>query len=84
MRELIHRHSTAVRGDDGRMYEAYIFGQRRGDGTWIGWLEFVPVGGGYALRTGSETSQPDRDALEYWAGGLEPAYLDGALTRAWP
>jgi hypothetical protein len=92
MRELIHKHSTAVRGDDGRMYEAFIFGQQREDGTWMGWLEFVPVGegtgspgeSGHTLRTTSETSQPDRRALEYWAGGLEPAYLDGALTRAWP
>jgi hypothetical protein len=86
MRELIHKHSTAVRGDDGRLYEAFIFGQEREDGTWMGWLEFIPVGEGrgQALRTTSETSQPDREALEYWAGGLEPAYLVGALTRAWP
>jgi hypothetical protein len=29
-----------------------------------------------------ETTQPDRAALEYWASGIEPIYLDGALARA--
>ncbi len=84
MRELIHKHSTAVQGDDGKSYEALIYGQQRVDGTWIGWIEFVPVTGGHVLRTTRETSQPDRAALDYWAGGLEPTYLEGALTRAWP
>jgi hypothetical protein len=50
----------------------------------MGWLEFVPTSasGGPVLRTGQETSQPDREAVEYWAGGLEPVYLEGALGRA--
>jgi len=34
------------------------------------------------LRTDQETSQPNRGALEYWADGLEPVYLQGALARA--
>jgi hypothetical protein len=34
------------------------------------------------LSTEQETSQPDRKAVEYWAGGLEPVYLEGALARA--
>lgn len=34
------------------------------------------------LRTGQETSQPNRSALEYWATGLETIYLDGAFKRA--
>ena len=34
------------------------------------------------LRTDQETSQPNRSALEYWADGLEPIYLEGALARA--
>jgi len=34
------------------------------------------------LRTEQETSQPNRAAIEYWADGLEPIYLDGALARA--
>jgi hypothetical protein len=34
------------------------------------------------LHTDRETSQPNRAALEYWADGLEPVYLEGALARA--
>jgi hypothetical protein len=84
MRELIHKHSAQVRGDDDKTYEAFIYGLRRVDGSWIGWIEFVPLEGGHVLRTTRETSQPDRDALVYWAGGLEPLYLEGAMERAWP
>jgi hypothetical protein len=34
------------------------------------------------LRTDQETSQPNRAAIEYWANGLEPIYLEGAFARA--
>ena len=84
MRVLIHRHSAHVLTGDGVLYEAFVYGEARPDGTWIGWLEFLPMTGGLVLRTGRETTQPNRDALEYWAGGLEPLYLEGALERAQP
>ena len=32
--------------------------------------------------TDRETTQPNLRALEYWATGLTPAYLEGALDRA--
>jgi hypothetical protein len=84
MGELIHRHSAVVRSADGKRYRAASYGERRRDGTWSGWIEFVPADGpqGIPLRTEQETSQPDRQAVEYWAGGLEPIYLEGALRRA--
>lgn len=85
MPELIHEHSVTVTADEGVRYRARVYGERRRDGTWSGWIEFVPADGGREgamLRTGQETSQPDRKAVEYWAGGLEPVYLEGALTRA--
>ena len=50
--------------------------------VWIGWLEFRPTGRGKTLKTGEETSQPNKDAVAYWASGLEPVYLEGALDRA--
>jgi hypothetical protein len=82
MAEHIHTHSARVRRE-GIEYEARIYGAARPDGTWAGWLEFHAVrGSGAVLRTDQETSQPNRRALEYWAGGLEPVYLDGALGRA--
>lgn len=83
MPEHIHTHSVRIRRNDGIEYEAHVYGAARVDGTWAGWLEFHPTeGDGPVLRTGQETSQPDRRAVEYWAGGLEPVYLDGALGRA--
>jgi hypothetical protein len=36
----------------------------------------------YDFVTDHETSQPNRIAIEYWAGGLEPIYLESALARA--
>jgi hypothetical protein len=83
MEELIHEHSTRVADDEGTTYVARIYAKERGDGTWTGWLEFQPSDRSRpALRTGQETSQPNRTAIEYWASGLEPTYLDGALARA--
>jgi len=58
-------------------YTVHILGQERVDGTWEGWLEFHPSGMGSILRTDQETSKPNLTALEYWADGLEPVYLEG-------
>ena len=83
MAELIHTHSARIRGAGGAVWVARVMGERRSDGTWWGWLEFRSTGtDARAVKTGQETSQPDRRALEYWAGGLEPVYLEGALRRA--
>jgi hypothetical protein len=77
---LIHEYSTHVLGEDGRHWKARAYGKQRG-AAWIGWLAFVGDDG-TELPTERETTQPDRKALEYWAGGIEPVYLDGALHRA--
>ena len=83
MSHMIHEHTARVRGQDGTEYRVITYGQRRHDGTWEAWLEFQPSARSEkVLRTGQETSQPDRKAVEYWAGGLEPVYLEGALARA--
>jgi hypothetical protein len=83
MAELIHEHSTHVKGEGGTTYIVRIYAQERADGTWEGWLEFHPTDERkQVLRTEQETSQPNRTAIEYWALGLEPIYLDGAFARA--
>ena len=82
MAELIHESSTRVVSRDGTTFTARIMGEQHVDGTWHGWIEFHPIGGGTALSTGRETSQVSRGALEYWATGLEPVYFDGAFSRA--
>lgn len=81
--EHIHTISRKLRDELGRQFEAHVFGDRRDDGTWAGWIEFREVDqGSIVRRTGQETSQPDRKALDYWAGGLEAIYLEGALSRS--
>jgi hypothetical protein len=79
--QIVYEHPHPLRSG-GRDYNAYILGCPRSDGTWAGWIEFTPGDGTPRLRTGQETSQPNRDALAYWASGLEDVYFDGALSRA--
>jgi hypothetical protein len=64
-------------------YEARAVGRPTPTGMWEGWLEFVPIDGrGDVLVSGVETTQPERTHLAYWATGLTPVYLQGALRRA--
>src|SRR6266478_5070337 len=78
--ELIREHSTRVK-DECTIYIARIYAEERTGGTWEGWLEFHPTDKRKPLlRTEEETSQPSRLAIEYWASGLEPIYLEGALA----
>ena len=83
MREVIQQYSFQMQGPAGVKYVIFACGQARGDGTWEGWIEFHPEGGGGpVLRTGRETSQPDKAAVAYWASGLERVYFEGAFARA--
>ncbi len=79
---LIREHSAQVL-EAGTAYTVCICGEERSDGTWEGWLEFHPADNvSSVLSTDQETSQPNRTAIEYWADGLQPTYLEGALARA--
>ena len=83
MKKRIHEHSAIVLGSTGTPYRVTTWGEERRDGTWWGWLEFKPrTGRGRTLRTGQQTTQPSRDALAYWASGLEMVYMEGAYRRA--
>ena len=65
---------------DGHDWHVRVEGVERPDGTWAGRIVFAD---GTVIRTTEqETSQPNRDALAYWATGLEQVYLEGALGRA--
>ena len=66
---------------NGRVFTAQACGRERDDGLWEGWLEFVPNDGSAVLRSQRETTQPNLADLEYWATGLTPIYLQGALER---
>lgn len=79
---LIRELSVKVLDREGT-YAVRICGDERIDGTWEAWLEFHPRDDGRAvLRTEQETSQPNLMAVEYWADGLQPVYIEGALARA--
>ncbi|HSJ25678.1 MAG TPA: hypothetical protein VK929_13470 [Longimicrobiales bacterium] len=82
MSDVIQPYETQLRGRDGRRYGVQACGRERSDGTWEGWLEFLPLDGGTPLITQRETTQPNRADLAYWATGLTDPYLDGALLRA--
>jgi hypothetical protein len=74
-------HRSPLSLPDGRVYTAQACGRVRDDGIWEGWLEFVPHDGSEVLRSSRETTQPKLTDLEYWAAGLTPVYLRGALER---
>jgi hypothetical protein len=82
MAEVLTEFEASVRDKGGRDYVARACGRRCNDGHWEGWLEFVPLDGGVVARSARETTQPNRVDTEYWATGLTPIYLEGALRRA--
>jgi hypothetical protein len=65
---------------DGVPYSAQVCGRPNGH-LWEGWIEFIAADGSDVRRTPRETTQPDRDALMYWAQGLSMTYLEGAMAR---
>jgi hypothetical protein len=82
MAEVLIEYDSLIRADDGSRWVARACG-RQGKGTiWEGWLEFVPLDAELRpIQTRRETTQPNRDDLVYWATGLTPVYLKGALVR---
>lgn len=82
MAEVLVEFDATIRAEDGGTYTAQACGAADERGLWHGWIEFTPADGGEPVRTPQETTQPNRPDLEYWAGGLTAAYLEGALERA--
>jgi hypothetical protein len=82
MAETLLQFQISVVGPDGTSYLARACGSAAPDGLWQAWLEFTPEDGGPTLRSGRETTQPNRADAVYWATGLSTVYLEGALQRA--
>jgi hypothetical protein len=82
MAEVFVEFPEPVVAKDGRAYIARACGAPANSALWHGWLEFVPVDGGVPVRSSRETTQPNRVDTAYWATGLTPVYLEGALERA--
>jgi hypothetical protein len=80
--EVLLEYPDAVTSETGKNYIARACGSEMPGGKWQGWIEFVPIGEGEPIRSARETTQPNRQDTEYWATGLTPVYLEGALRRA--
>ena len=82
MADVLVTFSDPVTSPNGASYVARACGRQMADGRWEGWLEFERTDGSEVLRSARETTQPNRTDTEYWATGLTPVYLEGALGRA--
>ena len=82
MAEVLVEFADPVADEHGNTYTARACGSEMPDGLWQGWIEFVPLGPGEPVRSGRETTQPNRSDAIYWATGLTYVYLEGALRRA--
>jgi hypothetical protein len=83
MAEVLVEYDTVIAADDGSRWVAQACGRAGRGSIWEGWIEFVPLDPErHPERGPRETTQPNHDDLIYWATGLTPAYLKGALTRA--
>jgi len=81
--EFVYQYRSQLVLPDGTRYVARVYTDLEVDGTvWEAWLVFFPLTGGEALATDRETSQSKREDVDYWASGIEPVYLEGALVRA--
>ncbi len=81
MAQTLIRFDTPVTHRDGSQYRAQACGRERDNGQWEAWLEFEDVETGEVLRSQRETTQPNQKDTVYWATGLTPVYLEGALDR---
>jgi hypothetical protein len=64
-------------------YRARAVGRPAENHMWEGWLEFVSIDDRATVIVGPvESRQPNRHDLLYWATGLTPVFLEGALHRA--
>jgi hypothetical protein len=80
--EVFVEFAEGVVAKNGRAYAARACGSEMDRGIWQGWLEFFPLDGGASVRSARETTQPNQQDTVYWATGLTPVYLEGALDRA--
>ena len=80
--EVLLEFPDTIISEDGARYTARACGRSEDDGLWHGWIEFLPLGAGEPVRSPRETTQPNRADAVYWATGLTPVYLEGALRRA--
>jgi len=79
---LLQEFERRITDDTGTIYRVFLYGQSRPADTWVGWLVFERISDGTRFSTEVETTQPNAQAIVYWATGLTDAYFDGGLARA--
>jgi hypothetical protein len=77
-----HQYSAPLVLPDGTAYVARVYGRQQPRGLWEAWFVFFPLSGDEPLATDRETTQSKRADIAYWATGISPTYLEGALARA--
>lgn len=82
MEQLLQEFDRPVSDQAGMMYRVFLYGRSRPADTWQGWLVFERTSDGKRFSTDVETTQPNAEAVLYWATGLSEAYFDGAIERA--
>jgi hypothetical protein len=82
MADVLKSYDAPVVNAQGR-YHARAVGRLADDNMWEGWFEFEPLDDDSPVVVGPvESRQPEPHDLAYWATGITPVYLEGALERA--
>jgi hypothetical protein len=82
MSEMVHERVISLADGTGRRFDlARVHAEEQPGGTWKAWIEFRSAEG-ESVTTERETTQSNREGVTYWATGLEPIFLEGALMRA--
>ncbi|MHB0971600.1 MAG: hypothetical protein ACYC7A_19640 [Thermoanaerobaculia bacterium] len=82
MDHLLLHFERPVYDQAGTAYMARLFGRKRPDMMWEGWLVFERTTDGARTSTPIETTQSNPAAVVHWAAGLSDAYFEGAILRA--
>ena len=83
MAEVLAEYAASIEGGNGVLYIARAVGAEADDGLWQGWIEFIPLmPGRHGAAVAARDDAAEPQDVEYWATGLTPVYLEGALRRA--
>jgi hypothetical protein len=80
--QFVQQYTPVVRDRTGERFVARVYAGRQPGGLWEAWLVFFSLRTGRVVATDRETTQSTREHVLYWATGLGPTYLQGALARA--
>src|SRR5262245_48245749 len=80
--QFVRQYTPILKGPGRERFVALAYMKHRPGGLWEARLVFLSLKTGAAIATDRETTQGKREHVLYWATGLGPTYLRGALERA--